>query len=65
MAHDDDMPGDDQTPDGLPGIHRDGTSLALSQALQKAYESMLTEPVPERLEQLIAQIREAELKRKG
>ncbi|MEZ5997064.1 MAG: NepR family anti-sigma factor [Hyphomonas sp.] len=60
MARDDDRPGDEQASDGLPGLHRDGLGVSISRALQKAYDAMLDEPVPERLKDLIARIRRAE-----
>ncbi|MEZ6000312.1 NepR family anti-sigma factor [Hyphomonas sp.] len=46
-------------PEELPG----GASQALSSALQKTFESLLQEPVPEKFEALIARIREAEARK--
>ena len=43
-----------------PGVHEDGTSKALSSALKKTFDSRLQEPVPEKFQELIARIREAE-----
>ena len=43
----------------LPG----GASQALSSALQKTFEALLEEPVPEKFEALIAHIREEEMRR--
>lgn len=45
------------------GVHLDGTSLALSAALQKTFESLLQEPVPEKFNELIARIRAEELRK--
>jgi len=46
-----------------PGVHEDGASKALSSALKKTFESLLQEPVPEKFQELIARIREAEASR--
>ena len=46
-----------------PEVHTDGASRALSDALRKTFEDLLQEPVPERFNELIARIREAEAKR--
>lgn len=45
-----------RSPEELPG----GASRALSSALQKTFDALLQEPVPEKLEALIARIREEE-----
>lgn len=44
------------SPEKLPG----GASQALSSALQRTFESLLQEPVPDKFEALIARIREEE-----
>ena len=49
----------DRPPQELPG----GASEALSSALQKTFESLLEEPVPEKFEALIARIREEEARK--
>jgi len=52
---------------GLPrephGVHLDGASRALSMALQKTFEALLQEPVPEKFNELIARIRAEELRK--
>ena len=44
----------------LPGVHSDGTGRALSHALQKTFESLLQEQVPDRFKELIARLRAEE-----
>jgi hypothetical protein len=54
----------DKLPDrSNPELHADGASQALTAALQKTFESLLEEPVPEKFQSLIAKIREAEAKK--
>lgn len=43
-----------------PGVHTDGTSRAISDALNSAYKSVINEPVPDRLKAVIERIRAAE-----
>jgi len=58
---------DEKNEPGLPrephGVHLDGASRALSTALQKTFESLLQEPVPEKFNELIARIRAEELRK--
>jgi len=58
-----DKPQDNETGRLCPELHADGASQALSNALQKTFESLLEEPVPEKFHSLIAKIREAEAKK--
>ncbi|WP_156942130.1 NepR family anti-sigma factor [Hyphomonas adhaerens] len=55
----DKSPNKDQ-PEGLPEELPGGASQALSAALQKTFEALLQEPVPDKFEALIARIREEE-----
>lgn len=52
-----------RSPQAAPGVHSDGASRALTTALQKTFESLLQEPVPEKFNQLIARIRAEEKRR--
>jgi hypothetical protein len=58
-----DKPQDNELGRPHPELHADGASQALSAALQKTFESLLEEPVPEKFQSLIAKIREAEAKK--
>ena len=51
---------DKNRPEGPPEELPGGASQALSSALQKTFESLLQEPVPDKFEALIARIREEE-----
>ncbi|MCA8899794.1 MAG: hypothetical protein KDA53_00935 [Hyphomonas sp.] len=44
----------------VSGLHADGTSRAVSAALNDAYRSVVNEPVPDRLKSVVERIREAE-----
>jgi hypothetical protein len=50
-------------PEGTPKDMPVGASQALNSALQKTFEALLQEPVPDKFEALIARIREEEARR--
>ena len=54
---------DKDQPEGAPEELPGGASQALSSALQKTFESLLQEPVPDKFEALIARIREEETRK--
>ncbi len=54
---------DKKPPEGHPEELPGGASQAMSAALQKTFEALLQEPVPEKFEALIARIREEEAKK--
>lgn len=60
MKDESEIPGKRDDPKGAPA---DQPSRALNTALQKTFESLLQEPVPEKLQDLIARIREEEQRR--
>ncbi|HPE49405.1 MAG TPA: NepR family anti-sigma factor [Hyphomonas sp.] len=64
MARDDNKPGTGGMPVNLPGAERKSVSKALSAALRKTYDSVLSEPVPEHLTDLVAKIRAEEERRR-
>ena len=49
--------------EGLPEVHTERASKALSTALQKTFEALLEEPVPEKFQALIDRIRAEEMRR--
>ena len=64
MARDDNKPGDGGKPMNLPGVEQKSASKALSTALRNTYDSVLNEPVPRRLTDLVARIRAEEERRR-
>ena len=54
---------DRNQPDGPPEELPGGVSQALSSALQKTFDALLQEPVPDKFEAMIARIREEEARR--
>lgn len=45
------------------GVYAGGTSRALSVALKNTFEALLEEPVPDKFQELIARIRQEELRK--
>lgn len=62
MKDESEIPGKRDAPKGSPS---DQSSQALNTALQKTFDSLLQEPVPDKLQDLIARIREEELRKTG
>lgn len=54
------IPGTRETPSGAPAAQ---SSRTLNSALQQTFESLLREPIPEKLQDLITRIREEEMRK--